>query len=316
MIEPAPGHYDFTAVSAMGVVTDGAEGRELHTAYDRLLQRRGVRVVRANTGLFRSLEHNASAILRAITSVEGPWGWIGYSQGCANGLLAESFLRGGTPEQQCILDRFVGRNLLFSAANGSVHGTAGTDKMLRAMIEGERFLKAYQARYSRQLVDLFLRALQVVLDSRQFVDTLNGAHSLTIERAIALHRDGQFVPWVPTSTTRGVVSRDRLPEALEWLYFMHEHQSPGVRHDSQVPVDEALGRATRITNERTVAFARCDIGSFVQSTHHWSPLTVEIEAVTTERDRALAVYEGPKDRHVFPWVETLARFGRIRRVEG
>ncbi len=314
LIEPEPGRYDFTAVSAMGVVTDGAEGRELEDAYGRLLERRGVRVVRANTGLFRSLEHNASAILRAITSVEGPWGWIGYSQGCANGLLAESFLQGGTPGQQRILDRFVGRNLLFSAANGSTHGTCGTEKVLRAMIEGERFLKAYQARYSRQLVDLFLGALQVVLDSRQFVDTLNGAHSLTLERAIALHRDGQFVSWVPTSTTRGVVSRDRLPEALEWLYFMHEHQNPGVRHDSQVPADEAIGQATRIRNPRTEAFALCDIGSCVQSTHHWSPLTREIEAVTTDRDRLLAVYQGPKDRHVFPWIEALARFGRIRRV--
>lgn len=315
LIRPEPGRYDFTVVSAMGVVTDGAEGRELQDAYDRLLQRRGVRVVRADTGLFRSLEHNASAILRGITSVEGPWGWIGYSQGCANGLLAESFLRGGTPDQQRALERFVGRNLLFSAANGSVHGTCGTEKMLKAMVEGERFLKAYQARYSRQLVDLFLKALQAVLDSRQFVETVGGAHSLTIERAIALHRDGQFVPWVPTSTTIAQVSRERLPEALEWLYFMHEHQNPGVLHDSQVPSDEAQGHATRVVNERTEAFARCDIGSFVQATHHWSPLTVEIEAVTTERDRTLAVYQGPKDRHVLPWVEAHARFGRIRRID-
>ncbi len=313
-VPPPRGRFDFTVVSAMGVVTDGSKGRELEDAYRRLEDRHGVRVVRADTGLFRSLEHNASAILRGILSIEGPWGWIGYSQGCANGLLAESFLRGGTPAQQRVLDRFVGRNLLFSAANGSVHGTCGTEKMLRAMVEGERFLKAYQARYSRQLVDLFLRVLQVLMDSRQFVELVGGAHSLTLERAIVLHRDGQFVPWVPTSTTIGAVARDRLPEALEWLYSMHERQNPGVLHDSQVPADEAVGHATRVVNPRTRAFARCDIGSFVQSTHHWSPLTVEIDAITTDRDRALAVYQGPKNRHVFPWVQVLARFGRIRAV--
>jgi hypothetical protein len=315
LVEQPEGRYDLTIVSAMGVITDGAKGRELEDAYRRLGKQRGVQVVRANTGLFKSLEFNASAILRAISAVDGPWAWIGYSQGCANGLLAESFLRGGTPDQQKILGRFVGRNLLFSASNGSVHGTCGTEKMLRAMVEGERFLKTYQASYSRQIVDLFLRSLQVFLDSRLFVEALGGAHSLTLERAIALHRDGQFVPWVPTSSIRGQVSHDRVPELLEWLYFMHEHQVPGLTHDTQVPIDEAVGHATRVRNKRTDEFARCDIGSFVQATHHWSPLTAEIETFTTPRDRALAIYQGPKDFHVFPWIETLARFGRIRQKD-
>ena len=37
------------------------------------------------------------------------------------------------------------------------------------------------------------------------------------------------------------------------------------------------------------------------------------EFVTTERDRERAVYDSPKDRHVFPWIEGNARFGLIRR---
>ena len=117
------------------------------------------------------------------------------------------------------------------------------------------------------------------------VAVLLGLLMLTPLAADALTADEVFL----TSTTRGVVSRDRLPEALEWLYFMHEHQNPGVRHDSQVPADEAIGQATRIRNPRTEAFALCDIGSCVQSTHHWSPLTRESEAVTTDRDRLLGL---------------------------
>ena len=53
---------------------------------------------------------------------------------------------------------------------------------------------------------------------------------------------------------------------------------------------------------------RWDTGSLVQPTHHWSPLSRETEFVTTERDRAEAIYDTPKDRHVFPWIEVCARF--------
>jgi hypothetical protein len=312
LIDPDPGRYDFTIVSCMGVVTDGKDGRELEDVYRRLEERRGVRVIRAHTGLFRSLEYNASAIIAAVRRAETPWGYIGYSQGCANALMAESFLYGGTPEQRTLLDRFVARNLLFSAANGSVHGSGGARKFLAAIAEGERFIKHYQSVFSRELSEMVLRAMKAAMDSRVFVNSLGGTYSLTIERARVLHRDGQFVPWVPTSTTRGIVTPDRLPEALEYLWYAHDRQLPGVACDSQVPAEEAVGRATRVRNAWTDALARCDMGSYVQATHHWSPLTAEIEFVTTERDRARAVYQGPKDRHVLPWVDVNARFGRIR----
>ena len=313
LLDPEPGHYDFTIVSAMGVVTDGAAGRELEDAYRRVGERRGVRVIRAHTGLFRSLEYNAAAIIRAAHGAPGPWGYIGYSQGCPNGLLAESFLYCGTPEQQKLADRLVARNLLFSAVNGAVHGTSGSLKFLRAMIEGETFLKHYQARYSRELVEAGLRLVRAFMDSAPFVNTLGGAHSLSLERALELHRDRQFRPDIPTSATRGVITFDRIPEALEYLYCVHERLLPGAPCDSQVPAEEAVGHATRIRNEWTVALERCDMGSLVQATHHWSPLTAEIEFITTPRDRARAVYQSPKDRHVSPWLDVNARFGRIRR---
>jgi hypothetical protein len=313
LLDPEPGHYDFTIVSAMGVVTDGEKGRELEHAYRRVGERRGVRVIRAHTGLFRSLEYNAAAIIRGAREATTPWGYIGYSQGCPNGLLAESFLYCGTPEQQQLADRLVARNLVFSAANGSVHGTSGSLKFKRAMIEGENFLKHFQARYSRELVEAGLRMVRAFMDSATFVNTLGGAHSLSLERAQELHRDRQCRPDIPTSTTRGIITFDRIPETLEYLYCVHERLLPGAPCDSQVPATETLGYASRIRNEWTVALERCDMGSFVQSTHHWSPLTAEIEFITTPRDKERAVYQSPKDRHVLPWLDVNARFGRIRR---
>ena len=71
------------------------------------------------------------------------------------------------------------------------------------------------------------------------------------------------------------------------------------------------GQSTAVRNVWTRAVAHADSGSRVQAIHHWSPLSHEAEFVTTTRDRLRAVYDGPKDRHVFPWVEVNARFGRI-----
>ena len=56
---------------------------------------------------------------------------------------------------------------------------------------------------------------------------------------------------------------------------------------------------------------RSDMGSLVQNCHHWSPLVVAATFVRTKRDIKLAIYDLPKDRHVFPWIEVNARFGII-----
>ena len=76
-----------------------------------------------------------------------------------------------------------------------------------------------------------------------------------------------------------------------------------------------MGHSILVDNAQGRALERCDIGALVQRTHHWSPLSYETEFVTTERDHALAIYDTPKDRHVFPWVDVNARFGIIRRSD-
>jgi hypothetical protein len=311
LLDPPPGRYRFSIVSCMGVITDGQDGKELVDAYRRLEERRGIRILRAHTGISRSLEYNARRIVEAIESCTTPWGIIGYSQGCANALMAESMLLGGTPDQQRLLSNLVCRNFLFSASNGSAHGSAGMLKFMRALVQGERYLKHYQALYSWEAIKAALRLVRTVLDSRPFIHMLGGAHSLSYERAVPLHRDGQFLDHVPTSVSRGVVTEDRLPEVLEWLYYCLKAQTRGAPQDTQVLVTDAVGGSTRVANENTRVLQRCDMLSYPLATHHWAPVTHEVEFVTTERDRELCVYEGPKDRLVWPWVEVNARFGRI-----
>ncbi len=49
----------------------------------------------------------------------------------------------------------------------------------------------------------------------------------------------------------------------------------------------------------------------MQRTHHWSPLSAEVEFVRTQRDIDQGSFIRAKDRHVIPWVEVNARFGII-----
>ena len=67
-------------------------------AFERLENVRGVKTIRSDVGTARSLEFNASRIIEAIESARSlnvPYGLIGYSQGCANILAAESLLYSG-----------------------------------------------------------------------------------------------------------------------------------------------------------------------------------------------------------------------------
>lgn len=315
LIDPPPGRYDFTIVTAMGVITEGARGHELDTAFARLEAKRGVRTVRADTATMRSLEYNAACIEAAVRATTTPWGYVGYSQGCANGLCAESRLLGGTPEQQALASRLVARNLLFSAFNGSAHGTCSDFKYLQAMIDGERLLKHWQAVLSRRAIEMGLSGLRLSLDSREAVVAMLGSFSLSHDGVLFLQREGRFRDDVPTSLVRGVVEPETLPEALEWLSNVLARQAGTTEHDTQVVASEAVGHPLRVRNEAAAALERCDMGCMVQRTHHWSPLVKETEFVTTERDLRLAIYDVPKDRHVEPWVEVNARFGRIARIE-
>lgn len=130
-----PGYYNFTIITAMGVITEGKKGKELHTAIERLAKERGVVTIRADTGTARSIDFNASKIEEAVNvavELKRPYGLVGYSQGCANEMNFETMMISGTPNQQKLITGASGlvcRQLLFSAANGSMHGPATEAKV-------------------------------------------------------------------------------------------------------------------------------------------------------------------------------------------
>jgi hypothetical protein len=145
LIPNREGNYCITVVLAPGVVTDGKAGTELQNALERLKQKRGVNFVRSDTATARSFEYNAEKIIEAVDEARVfgvPIGMVGYSQGCANILMAESLLYSGTPDQQeYVSNNLICRQLLFSAANGSAHGPATDKKVSRliVMVEGMFF---------------------------------------------------------------------------------------------------------------------------------------------------------------------------------
>ena len=55
-------------------------------------------VVRADTATLQSVDYNAACVEKTVKDVSTPWGWVGYSQGCANAFRAESMmLQAGCP---------------------------------------------------------------------------------------------------------------------------------------------------------------------------------------------------------------------------
>lgn len=102
LISNEPGHYNFTIITAMGVITEGKKGLELHKAIERLEKERGVKTIRADTGTARSIDYNATKIEEAVevaTKLKRPYGLVGYSQGCANEINFESRMLSG----ECIV---------------------------------------------------------------------------------------------------------------------------------------------------------------------------------------------------------------------
>ena len=98
LISNKPGHYNFTIISAMGVITEGKKGLELKDSIERLEKERGVKTIRADTGTARSIDYNAAKIEEAVeiaTKLKRPFGLVGYSQGCANELNFESRMISG-----------------------------------------------------------------------------------------------------------------------------------------------------------------------------------------------------------------------------
>lgn len=318
LIEEPPGHFDFTVVSAMGVITEGAAGTELAGTYARLLTVRGVPVVRADTATLNSVDYNAEQIQRAvIEKVRTPWGWVGYSQGCANAFRAEALMLQGTPAQRKLVNKFRCRQLLFSAANGSAHGTCGTWKMLRALVDGERFFKRVQAHMSASTQMLGLDLLQKLLCSRVGSAFFGSVQSMTHEGARIMWRDCQHCHWAPSTSIVAVIEDHTLPECLMMLAeALWKQMDYCKHHDTQVAETEAVAHPISMLNSNAEQLKRLDMASAVQRTHHWSPLREEVAFLETERDRKRAVFDVPKDRHIFPWLEVNSRFGVIDRVDG
>lgn len=98
LISNEPGNYNFTLITAMGVITEGKKGTELQAAIERLEKERGVITIRSDTGTARSFDYNASKIEEAVESavkLRRPFGIVGYSQGCANEIHFESMMLSG-----------------------------------------------------------------------------------------------------------------------------------------------------------------------------------------------------------------------------
>jgi len=319
MISNPPGEYNFNIVTAMGVITDGKKGIELQNAFERLESQRGVQVVRSDTGTARSLEFNASKIREAIegaVQLKKPYGLLGYSQGCANALMVETMMLSGSPKQQELATAnggLVCRQLLFSAANGSFHAPAMEKKVIRLIVMSEEFFKYQQGYFSRALSSSVLEIVNSVLDSPEFHKTMGGADSFLIDGCRAFWRESQHLDTVPTCTLKGVMEPHTTPESLEMISHLLTKQSISSRHDSQVHVFDAVGYPLYFNNRNATVLKKCAIGEgAVQRTHHWSPLSDEVEFLCTQRDLTNGVFDCAKDRHVFPWVDVNARFGFIK----
>jgi hypothetical protein len=219
----------------------GEKGLELKDAFERLEKQRGVKVIRADTATARSLEYNASKVEEAIqvaVRLKKPYGLLGYSQGCANALLAESMLLSGTPKQrQSLSSNYSGlvcRQLLFSAANGSFHGPAVDRKVQRLISMCEDFFKSQSGYFSRAFSSTVLAFLNSILDSAHFHKIMGGAQSFLPDGCRAFWREAQHLAHVPTCSLRGVMEPHTTPESLEMLSNLLSKQSGSVLHDSQV----------------------------------------------------------------------------------
>ena len=264
LIPNPPGNYNFTIVTAMGVITEGKQGLELEPAFLRLLEKRNVRTIRSDTGTARSLEFNASKIEDAIeiaVKLKKPFGLLGYSQGCANSLSAESLLLSGTPRQQQYLNMLVCRQLIFSAANGSSHGPALEAKIHRLFVMCEEFFKYQQGYCSRAFISAVLEVLTGVLDSAAFQKVIcGGGGTFLHEGNRAFWREAQHLAHIPTSVLRGVQEPYNTPESLELISNLLTKQAGSPLHDSQVHVYDAVGHPVYTHNRNGRILQKCDMG--------------------------------------------------------
>ena len=269
LITNPDGNYNFSIVTAMGVITEGKKGVELEAALQRLKAKRNVDTIRADTGTARSLEYNAMQIQEAVEEVVGlqkPYGLLGYSQGCPNILLAESLLLSGSPSQQKQLtspgSNLVCRQLLFSAANGSMHGPATEAKIHRLVVMCESFFKYQQGYCSRAFIAIVLDMLTNLMDSAPFQKIVAGGGGTFLHTGCrAFWREAQHLSNVPTCVLRGVLEAHTTPESLEMISNLLTKAAGSHLHDSQVHVYEAVGRPVYTKNRNAEILENCEMGT-------------------------------------------------------
>lgn len=221
----------------------------------------------------------------------------------------------GTPSQRALMDNFRCRHLLFSAANGSAHATCGDGKILKALVDGERFLKRFQASMSAATQQLVLDLLQNAFSSHVAFAVLGSVQSMSHEGARSMWRDGLQCHTAPSTSIRGVVEPHTQPESLMMASRVLEQQMAySTEHDTQVAKEDCVAYPTSVRNGNAKLLQQIDMQSATQRVHHWSPLNEEVSFIYTQKDTSLCMFETPKDRHVFPWLEVNARFGVIDRL--
>lgn len=194
-----------------------------------------------------------------------------------------------------------------------MHGPASDTKMQRLIVMGEEFFKYQQGYFSRALTTSVLELLNSAMDSAPFQKVIGGAQSMLPDGCRAFWREAQHLPYIPTCTMRGVMEDHTTPESLEMLSSILTKQAGSALHDSQVHAYDAVGYPVYTHNRNGRLLKRCAIGDgAVQRTHHWSPLSDEVEFVQTTKDISRAIFDCAKDRHVFPWIDVNVRFGFIK----
>jgi len=253
--------------------------------------------------------------VNVAVELKRPYGLVGYSQGCANEMNFESMMISGTPDQQKVITGehgLVCRQLLFSAANGSMHGPATEAKVHQLITMCEDFLKYQQGYFSRAFISTTIDILNSGLDSSAFQKFLGGTKSFLPYASQTFWREAQHLPHIPTCVIRGVLEPHTTPESLDMLSNTLTKQSGSALHDSQVHVYDAVGHPVYFKNRNGRILKTTDMGGAVQRTHHWSPLSEEVEYVRTDRDVEQGVFDCAKDRHIFPFCDVNARFGIIK----
>lgn len=190
------------------------------------------------------------------------------------------------------------------------------EKYSSPLHDNPEFFKYQQGYVSRALATAVVGVITNILDSSDFHKYMGGAQSFLPDGCRAFWREAQHLGHVPTCTLRGVLESHTTPESLEMIANLLTKQSGSHLHDSQVHTFDAVGHPVYHRNRNGRILERCDIGEgAIQRTHHWSPLSDEVEFVRTKKDVLQASFDCAKDRHVFPWVECNARFGLIKRVQ-